>query len=136
MNKIRPLESRPFRFKNATKKFHCPLCASERYFTRSHRLSAKHYLQISILTGVCTMALFDVMQWRGISLFFIFWARYEGARRILYRNDIACPYCGFDASWYKRDVKVARRLVEEFWQKKQVTPPNSDSQGEAQSSFQ
>ncbi|MBH46815.1 MAG: hypothetical protein CME71_01450 [Halobacteriovorax sp.] len=123
MTKIRPLESRPFRFKNATKKFHCPLCASERYLTSSHRMSAKHFLQIAVLTGVTTFALFDFMQWRALSLFFVFWAGYEVVRRLVYRSGIECPYCGFDASWYKRDVKVARRLVDEFWQKK-----NAESQ--------
>ena len=131
MTKIRPLESRPFRFKNATKKFHCPLCASERYLTSGHRMNAKHFMQISVLTGVTTFALFDFMQWRALALFFVFWAAYEVVRRLVYRSGIECPYCGFDASWYKRDVKVARRLVDEFWQKKnaesQKSPPTQNA---------
>lgn len=127
MNKIRPLENRPFRFKNARAKFHCPLCASERYLTTSHRLNWKQYTQIAVLTGISTYALFDVMAWRGLSLFFIFWAGYEVARRLVYRSEIPCPYCGFDASWYKRDVKVARKLVQEFWQNKNQPPAQSET---------
>lgn len=118
MTKIRPLETRPFRFKNATKKFHCPLCASERFLTSTHKLSAKHFMQIGVMTGVSTFALFDYLQWRSLSFVVFYWAAYEIVRRMVYRSGIECPYCGFDASWYKRDVKVARRLVDEFWQKK------------------
>lgn len=135
MNKIRPLESRPFRAKNATKTFHCPLCATERYLTTTHRLAAKQYIQIAVLTGVCTYALFDVMAWRGLSLFFIFWAVYEVARRLIFRSEIPCPYCGFDASWYKRDVKVARRLVSEFWEKKEGVPPKTEAPKETSQTF-
>lgn len=126
MTKIRPLESRPFRFKNAAKKFHCPLCASERYLTMNHRLGLKQFIQLGVLTAISTYALFDVMQWRGLFLGFIFWSIYEVVKRLVYRSEIACPYCGFDASWYKRDVKVARRLVKEFWQKKESGNAVSD----------
>lgn len=35
-----------------------------------------------------------------------------------YRKEIPCPHCGFDASWYKKDVKVARRLVAAYWSEK------------------
>ena len=34
-------------------------------------------------------------------------------------KQISCPHCGFDATWYKRDVKVARQLVKDFWVQKQ-----------------
>jgi hypothetical protein len=44
---------------------------------------------------------------------------FEGIRRMLFSRQVPCPHCGFDASWYKRDVKVARRLVGEFWGDKQ-----------------
>ena len=118
MPKIRPLETRPFRFKNATKKFHCPLCASERYLTSSHRMTSKQFIQIAVLTGVTTFALYDYFGLRSLVFGVLYWAAYEIARRLVFRSEIECPYCGFDASWYKRDVKVARRLVDEFWQKK------------------
>ena len=35
------------------------------------------------------------------------------------KSEIPCPYCGFDASWYKKDVKIARKKVQEFWKKKE-----------------
>ena len=108
MPKIRPLENRPFRFKQARAKFHCPLCASERYLCSHHLLDVRQYLQIVVLTGLFTYFLFDVVAWRGLSMVFVFWGAYEAVNRLLYRSEIACPYCGFDASWYGRDVKVAR----------------------------
>jgi ribosomal protein L37E len=63
--------------------------------------------------------------------FFLYWACFEAGRRIFFSREIPCPHCGFDASWYKRDVKVARRKVDEFWQKGEadsgvVTPPPKD----------
>src|SRR5690606_19676259 len=97
----------------------------------SHRLTFKHYLQIAVLTGVTTYALFDVMQWRGLAFYFIYLAGYEVARRLVYRSEIPCPYCGFDASWYKRDVKVARRLVKEFWQNKNPVTSETDKPEQA-----
>ena len=48
-------------------------------------------------------------------IFFVIWAMVELAKRLRFKRDIPCPHCGFDASWYKRDIKVARRLVKEFW---------------------
>ncbi len=130
MPKIRPLESRPFRFKNATKKFHCPLCASERYLTSSHRMALK-YIQIAVLTGVTSFALYDYFGLRSLVFGILYWAAYEIGRRLVYRSEIECPYCGFDASWYKRDVKVARRLVDEFWQKKNPVPEKPTEPSEA-----
>jgi hypothetical protein len=48
-------------------------------------------------------------------IFFPLWMGFEWVRRALFSRGIPCPHCGFDASWYKRDVKVARRLVSDFW---------------------
>ncbi len=52
--------------------------------------------------------------------FFITWAIFELVVRSNFQKQIPCPYCGFNASWYKRDVKVARALVQEFWDEKQI----------------
>ena len=43
----------------------------------------------------------------------------EVYKRLNFRKEIPCPHCGFDASWYKRDVKVARKLVERHWETSQ-----------------
>ena len=44
--------------------------------------------------------------------------------KLLYRKEIACPYCGFDATWYRRDVKKANELVKDFWLKNYPTLVN------------
>ena len=46
---------------------------------------------------------------------FVVWMFFEGIRKILFRREIPCPHCGFDATWYRKDVKVARQQVQEFW---------------------
>ncbi len=76
------------------------------------------------------------MNFKVIYLFFIVWAAYEAVHKMLYRKEIPCPHCGFDATWYKRDVRVARKLVKEFWSAKSmeatttVEKENTDERGE------
>ena len=113
---MKMLETRPFRFKNPLLNFYCPLCRSERALTSTYRLDPRHYLQIILLTLVTLPLLFPLMAWRGLLIFFLYWPVYEFARRAVYRHQVPCPYCGFDAIWYKRDVKVAREGVRRFWQ--------------------
>ena len=52
---------------------------------------------------------------RSLIWFFIVFAVYEGVKKILYRREVICPYCGFDMTWYRRDVKMANRLVKDFF---------------------
>ncbi len=62
-------------------------------------------------------AFFPIMGLRSFFVFFIFWAGFEAAVRMNFRKEVPCPHCGFDASWYKRDVTVARKKVKDFWDK-------------------
>lgn len=114
----KPLESRTYKHKDPSMEFFCPLCGSERAFHSTPRLSAKNFAQLSLSTLMAGAALFPVMGPRSFFIFFIFWALFEAGIRMNFRKDIPCPHCGFDASWYKKDIKVARRLVEEFWRAK------------------
>jgi hypothetical protein len=67
------------------------------------------------------------MSFRGVFSFFVFLGVFEWVRRANYRKEIPCPHCGFDASWYKKDVKVARRLVATYWSDKDAKKkPNLD----------
>lgn len=43
------------------------------------------------------------------------WIAFEVVNKILYRKGIPCPYCGFDATWYRRDVKIAHQKVRDYW---------------------
>ncbi len=71
------------------------------------------------------------MQWKGAFSFFLVWAFFEAALRLNFRKEVPCPHCGFDASWYKKDVNVARRKVDEFWgdHKKSVAEAVSEDNG-------
>lgn len=115
-----PLEKRPFRYKKVAMQFFCPLCRTERAITTGHRLSALNYIQIVLLTGLVTTLSFPWAGFKGLAAFFPIWLGFEMVRRALFSREVPCPHCGFDASWYKRDVKVARKRVEEFWASQQA----------------
>jgi len=124
---LRPLERRTFKVKNPTVSFYCALCRTPRALTTSFRLSIKNYLQISLLTIATTATLYSVMSFRGIFSFFVFLGAFEWVRRANYRKELPCPHCGFDASWYKKDVKIARKLVADHWAAKDQKKPKEDT---------
>lgn len=132
MPKYKPLESRTFRYKNPSMEFFCPLCGTQRAIVTAPRLSAKNYLQMILLTTMTTMALWNVMNWRSVFFFFFYWALFEGTRRSMFRKEVPCPHCGFDASWYKRDVKMAKQLVHNFWESRTPQAEESESDSAAQ----
>lgn len=107
--------------------FFCPLCRTERVFTVGPRLTFMNYVQILLTTIFLTTLLFPFVQFKGLFAFFIVWGSFEFVRRSLFKKEIPCPHCGFDASWYKRDVKKARELVETFWRDR-VPQDSEDAQ--------
>ena len=74
-----------------------------------------------MMTVVMVLILFPVMEFISFASFFAVWGTFELFQRCRFRKEIPCPYCGFDASWYKRDVKIARKIVGEFWAKREQT---------------
>jgi hypothetical protein len=116
--KLSPLERRTFKVKKPTLDFYCALCRTPRQLSTSFRTTIKNYLQIILLTIMTTAICYPIMNFRGVFSFFVFLAGFELVRRANYRKEIPCPHCGFDASWYKKDVKVARRLVADYWAEK------------------
>ena len=110
--------------------FFCPLCSTPRSIAHTHKLSKKNYIQILILTAFTTFAAFPFCGFKGVFSLFIYLAAFEFTARALFKKDIPCPHCGFDASWYKKDVKVARTKVDEFWSKQ--TPLNAGQNNETQ----
>lgn len=115
----KPLVSRVYKYKNQASTFFCPLCRTERGISTSPRLTKKNIFQIFLTSVVLGSAMFPFMGVKCFFIFFIVWAVFELAVRSDYKKQIACPHCGFDATWYKRDVKMARLKVSEFWAQKQ-----------------
>jgi predicted RNA-binding Zn-ribbon protein involved in translation (DUF1610 family) len=116
----KPLVSRVYKYKNQASTFFCPLCRSERGISISPRLTKKNYIQILLTSIVLGSFLFPFIGVKSFVIFFVSWGVFELAVRSDYKKQIACPHCGFDATWYKRDVKVARQIVKDFWVDKQT----------------
>ncbi len=131
----RPLEGRTYRYKKSAMDFFCPLCRTQRNFSISFRLSPMNYVQMGIITTLFTAATFSWWEFRGVFIFFLLWPLFEFTRRALYKREIPCPHCGFDASWYKKDVKVARQLVSDFWQHHPAYSQNDQNSTDLQSNL-
>jgi len=122
--KKRPLETRVYKYKNKNRNFFCPLCRTERNVQVSPKLTKKNVRQISLTSLMLGGLLFPVVGVESFCVFFLVWGAFELAVRSDYKKQVPCPHCGFDATWYKRDVKVARQKVAEFWAQKQVANPS------------
>ena len=109
-------QSRFYKVKNPAKNFLCALCSAPRSLKYNKNLKPMNYLQIILVSGVVTWLLFPLIGEKSLVTVFVVWMAFELINKMLYRKEIPCPYCGFDATWYKRDVKVAHRKVKEYWQ--------------------
>lgn len=112
--------------KNPKKEFLCALCSSPRQMRYSKNLSKANYLQILVSSAFSTWALFPLIGMSSLLSAPFIWMAFEVTNKFLYRKEITCPYCGFDATWYRRDVKLARKKVEEFWASRAQKPTLSD----------
>jgi hypothetical protein len=118
MKRPTPIENRPYRYKKAALRFFCPLCATERAITTHPHVTRKNHLQFLLATVLISMPLYQQMQGFVVVFYFMIWGAFEAIIRAKFRKEVPCPHCGFDASWYKRDVKVTRERVKNFWQDK------------------
>ena len=121
---LKPLEERVYKYKNKERNFFCPLCRTERNVTVSPKLTKKNLLQITLTTIVLGAMLYPFFGVESFVIFFAIWGAFELAVRSDYKKQVPCPHCGFDATWYKKDVKVARQKVAEFWAQKQTVNPS------------
>jgi len=122
---LNALESRVYKLRDPAMEFICPLCRTERAFTVSHKLSKLHFLQMIFLTSLVVWIFYPYAGIKTLPVFFGFWAIFEIVVRVRFKNEIPCPHCGFDATWYQKDVKVARQKVREFWESKKPAPENN-----------
>src|SRR5665647_1790093 len=107
---------------NEKRDFFCACCRSPRKLRYDRSLQSRHYGQILVLTVVVTAGSFPWLVWKGVFALPIIWAFFESTHKSLYRKDLKCPFCGFDPTWYKKDVKLARRKVEEFLKQNPQSP--------------
>lgn len=115
-----------FKVKNPNKSFLCALCSAPRQMKYQRNLSAKNYFQLTMLAVGLVYFLYPVFGFKSMYLMFIIWVVAEIANKMLYRNELPCPYCGFDATWYRRDVKIARKKVEDFWAQRNKPSENNE----------
>lgn len=115
----KPLVSRVYKYKNKASQFFCPLCRTERGISVSPRLTKKNYVQVFLTSVIVGSMLYPFFGVESFVIFFAILGGFELAIRSDFKKQVACPHCGFDATWYKRDVKVARQLVKDFWAEKQ-----------------
>ncbi len=108
--------------KKSTTDCFCALCRSPRKLRYSRRLTSSHLIQIFVLTLGIAAALYPWLSWKGVMGLPVVWGIFESIHKSLYRKDLKCPFCGFDPTWYKKDVKLARQRVEEFLKENPNSP--------------
>ncbi len=106
---------RTYKVKNPAITFFCPLCRTERGMIYTPDLSPKNYAQIAIISVIVMALFYPLMEVKVFFLAFVVWGIFEAVKKVLFRREVTCPHCGFDATWYKKDVRVAKRMVKNFW---------------------
>jgi hypothetical protein len=92
----------------------CALCSTPRRLKYSRNLSQIHYLQILMVTSLLTYGTYSWFGFKGAMTLPVVWIIFETIHKALYRKELSCPFCGFDPTWYKKDIKLARKRVEDF----------------------
>ena len=124
---MRALEKRPFKLRRPILRFFCALCRTERQLSKRSKLNALQVFQILLISSILMLLLYPLWSFKVLIVLPIVGALFEGLNKLQFRKEIPCPYCGFDATWYKRDVKLAKKGVEEFWQVEEKNLENSDT---------
>lgn len=100
--------------KKDTKECYCALCRTPRVLRYERHLTKRHFFQIALISLVAMAGTFQWIEFKVIGWPFLVWVTFEMIHKSYYRRDLVCPFCGFDPTWYRKDVKLARRKVEEF----------------------
>ena len=108
--------------KRPIKECFCALCRTPRKLRYNRFLSAINYVQILMVSFALAAIFYPLLGYKSFAFLPIVWAIFESVHKLLYRKDLKCPYCGFDPKWYKKDVKLARKKVEEFLQQNPDSP--------------
>lgn len=121
------VDFRKVQFKRVKTEFLCALCGTKRELRYNKNLTLLNYFQILLTSSALIYLLFPYFSYKALYILFIVWLVFEISIKLLYRRDIPCKNCGFDATWYKRDVKLARKKVEEFWSQNKTSKNQQDS---------
>jgi len=108
----RPISTEIIQAKSRKQMVYCALCSHPRQqWVSSPHLSTRHHLQIIILAVFLGWSLFSIIGEVAYFLYPFCWMIVDFSRKIIFRKDMICPECGFDAVHYVRDVRKARGLV-------------------------
>lgn len=112
------LETRTYIVKSPSLRFYCPLCRTKRAFRYQSKLKMRNWLHVALISCVLSIFTWKIMEIRIFIWPFCVLLVYEFSLKFMLRKEIPCPHCGFDATWYKRDVPTAKKLVAEFWKER------------------
>ncbi len=129
-------DSKLYKLKNPAIKFYCALCRSPREMLHRKNLTTKNYFQIVVLSVTLIWALFSLMGFKSLFLFFIIWSGFEFVNKLLYRKELPCPHCGFDPTWYKKDIKLTRKRVKEFFDNQQLNAASANNGTQGSKNYQ
>ena len=94
MDNFKPRDPRPYKIKKPKLEFFCPLCKTKRGLAYRPKLTFKNYIQITLVT----LLFYPFFGFKVFIIFLTMAAILEFFLRSLSKNEIPCPYCGFDAS--------------------------------------
>ena len=97
-----------------SKECYCALCSTPRVLRYKRHLTKMNFFQILLISLVIMVPAFTLFEFKVVAVPFLVWIAFELTHKSYYRRDSVCPFCGFDPTWYKKDIKLARRKVEEF----------------------
>lgn len=106
-----------FQFTRAGKlHFFCPLCHYHQSTNTIDKMKPKHHVSLLVLTLTIAYLAWPIFDWKGLSLYFVFWATFEIAYRMRKRQALICESCGFDPFLYKQDIHKARKALRKHWE--------------------
>lgn len=95
---------------------YCALCSrSRKQRVASPNLTLQNHGQIIIIAVFAAWSLYSAM---GMAVFFLYpfiWMVMEFSKKSIYRKEVKCPHCGFDAICYVRDVRKAKALIKQHY---------------------
>lgn len=77
--------------------FFCPCCGKERGVATSSKMTTANYIQV-FLTGTFFFLLtVYYIKWAAISFYFLAWIVIEFSKRAIFKEELKCPHCNFNA---------------------------------------